>query len=98
MVANRQALDEEPLDPPQDLEMQRRVGGTGCRPPGAQDAAEVSARQPILRTCSLHPIHAVPGVGRPYQAARWYSWISPPSTSTRPIGPVGRGSSSGATG
>jgi hypothetical protein len=30
--ANRQALDEGPLHDPEDLEMQHRVGGTGCWP------------------------------------------------------------------
>ena len=37
-------------------------------------------------------------LGPPCLAARWYSWMSPPSTSTRSIGPVRGGTSSGAAG
>src|SRR3982074_750491 len=60
---------------------------------------------PAIRTCPpaqdlqrASQSYGAGSLGRPYQAARWYSWISPPSTSTRSIGPVREVVLSGATG
>jgi hypothetical protein len=63
---------------PEDLEMQHGVGDPDAGCPGAQDPAEVSHRQPLGPSQPLdlqrtsQPYRAG-SLGRPYQAARWYS-------------------------